>query len=406
MIRDYPMFILCVICGILMMFSSITNFISKRRKYALFSMAFIAMMLLISNKIAHICDGSDNVCVFAKISKFMVYALFLLIIYIFNMYLKDLFLHEGNTEVVPYRLKLVDFVVLAGELTLIISCYTDFYYSYNNNTYQRSNGFIVSYIFPLASMIIQLTAILNNNEKFRKRRLILLVMFIISPICMSMLQFFIHGVSLVTSTIVSMVILLYSFSILDASRVEKLVNAIDAKDPYTKGHSKRVAKYASLIAEKAGKTKEQCDEIYLIGLLHDVGKIEIPDEIINKTSALTEEELAVIKTHPLKGRKILDKISLSPGLSIGAKYHHERFDGKGYPEGLKGEEIPEIARIIAVADTYDAMASKRSYRDVLPQDVVRTEIMNGIATQFDPVFAKIMVELIDNDPEYHMRQQD
>ena len=184
-----------------------------------------------------------------------------------------------------------------------------------------------------------------------------------------------------------------------------LVEAIEAKDPYTKGHSKRVAQYAMKIAEKAGKNAEQIEEIFLVALLHDVGKIGIPDVIINKTTELTAYEEEVMKTHPIIGKEILDQISFYPNLSVGALYHHERYDGTGYPTGLKGEEIPEIARLIAVADTYDAMASKRCYRDVLPQNVVREEIEKGISTQFDPVFAKIMLELIDADSEYEMRQK-
>ena len=130
--------------------------------------------------------------------------------------------------------------------------------------------------------------------------------------------------------------------------------------------------------------------------MHDVGKIGIPGTIINKKGRLTDEEYEIIKTHPEKGGEILSKISLSPNLPIGAKYHHERYDDKGYPEGLKGEEIPEIARIIAVADTYDAMASKRSYRDGLPIEKIKSELKNGLGTQFDPEFAKVMLDLIDS----------
>lgn len=149
----------------------------------------------------------------------------------------------------------------------------------------------------------------------------------------------------------------------------------------------------------------ECKDIYFIALLHDVGKIGIPKEIINKPSKLTDEEYDVIKSHPVKGMQILSKITRFPDLTIGAHYHHERYDGKGYPEGLKGEDIPEIARIIAVADAYDAMSSKRSYRDVLPQEIVRNEIENGLGTQFDPRFGKIMLGLIDEDKEYNMREK-
>ncbi len=188
--------------------------------------------------------------------------------------------------------------------------------------------------------------------------------------------------------------------------VTALSEAVDAKDRYTSGHSKRVAEYARMIAARMGKTKEEQDEIYRAGLLHDVGKIRIPVEIINKTSKLTEEEYNIIKVHPVTGYHILKGISGNRPIAIAAKYHHERYDGKGYPNGLEGEKIPETARILGVADSYDAMTSNRSYRKALPQDVVRSEIVNGRGTQFDPQIADIMLEMIDEDKDYNMKQAD
>lgn len=186
--------------------------------------------------------------------------------------------------------------------------------------------------------------------------------------------------------------------------MKTLAATIDAKDKYTNGHSIRVAEYSRNIASRAGKTEKEQQDIYYMALLHDVGKIGIPDEIINKTSRLTDEEYNVIKTHSSIGADILKNISEIPNIGIGAHWHHERFDGKGYPDGLVGEAIPEVARIIGVADAYDAMTSKRSYRNVLSQEVVRDEIEKGKCTQFDPTFANIMLELIDEDKEYNMRE--
>ncbi len=187
---------------------------------------------------------------------------------------------------------------------------------------------------------------------------------------------------------------------------EALATAIDAKDEYTHGHSTRVADYSVKIARAVGKGEEECQQIYYAALLHDVGKIGVPDYIINKDGKLTDEEFAQIKLHPVHGNKILSRISESPYLSIGAHYHHERYDGRGYPTGLKGEDIPEIARIIAVADAYDAMTSKRSYRDPLPQQKVREEMYKGIGTQFDPRFARQMIAFIDVDLAYTMKESD
>ena len=184
-----------------------------------------------------------------------------------------------------------------------------------------------------------------------------------------------------------------------------LVNAVDAKDEYSHGHSIRVAEHSEKIARQLGKSEDEIYRIYYTALLHDAGKIGIADEIIKKNGKLTREEYEIIKQHPVIGNQILSSISEYPYLSIGAHFHHERYDGKGYPEGLKGEDIPEIARIISVADAYDAMTSNRSYRDALPQQIVREEIVKNAGTQFDPVIAKIMQHLIDLDVEYELKER-
>ena len=188
--------------------------------------------------------------------------------------------------------------------------------------------------------------------------------------------------------------------------VEALASAIDAKDVYTKDHSRRVAEYSREIASRYGYTGKKQEEIYVMALLHDVGKLGVPDYVINKPAKLTDEEFALIKAHPSLGADILGNIDSMPNLQKGARYHHERFGGGGYPEGISGKDIPEMARIIAVADAYDAMSSNRSYRKALPQDVVRSEIEKGKGTQFDPVFADIMLAMIDEDKDYTMREKD
>lgn len=185
--------------------------------------------------------------------------------------------------------------------------------------------------------------------------------------------------------------------------VTTLVNAVDAKDPYTNGHSNRVALYAREIAKLDGKSEAYQDRIYYIGIVHDIGKIGIPDSILEKPGRLTDEEFGVIKTHSVQGAEILSDTTEMPWIMTGAKWHHERYDGKGYPDGLAGEAIPEEARIIAVADAYDAMTSDRSYRSGMDQKKVRTIIEEGKGTQWDPHFADIMLEMIDHDKDYRMR---
>ena len=430
MLRENFMFAQIGVCLILMIFLFLTDSMSKRRKYSLFFMAISAILLLISDKIADDYNGiaSFTGIIITHIGKFFEYGLFLIIIYLFGQYLKDLFMVEGKLEDIPKRLKIADIIIFAALFFLILSQVTGLYYSFDNmNVYHRSKLNVLSYIFPLMALLTQLSVILNYHKKLRNQLLLPLLLFAITPFITSILHFIIPEIYLTGVSIVAMIVLLYSFSILDNNNLAKiahkkevdfllekqknikimisqttyaLVEAIDAKDKYTNGHSRRVAEYSVMIAKKLGKNEEECEEIRLIALLHDVGKIGIADAIISKTGKLTDEEFRIIKTHPTVGGEILSKIKISPNLAIGAKWHHERYDGKGYPDKLKGEEIPEIARIIAVADSYDAMASKRSYRDALPQSQIRSEFEKGIGTQFDPVFAKIMINIIDEDINY------
>ncbi len=185
-----------------------------------------------------------------------------------------------------------------------------------------------------------------------------------------------------------------------------LATTIDAKDRYTSGHSHRVAGYAVELARRMGKSEEEQQIVYYAGVLHDIGKIRVSEEVINKPGKLTEDEFEQIKIHTISGYHILRGIHEDDRVRYGAKYHHERYDGNGYPNGLKGQDIPEIARIIAVADSYDAMTSDRSYRSALPQGVVREEFLQGKGSQFDPEIADIMIQIIDEDKQYKFRQID
>jgi putative two-component system response regulator len=183
-----------------------------------------------------------------------------------------------------------------------------------------------------------------------------------------------------------------------------LAQAIDAKDHYTHGHSQRVAEYSAQISLLLGDDPQQVRLIYYMGLLHDIGKIGIPVKIINKPGKLTDEEYSIIKSHSAIGAEVLNPIRIRPELMIGARFHHEKFDGSGYPDKLTGKDIPRAARIIAVADAYDAMTSNRSYRGIIPQDVVKGEFEKGVGTQFDPRFAAIMLEIINEDVDYKLHE--
>lgn len=181
-----------------------------------------------------------------------------------------------------------------------------------------------------------------------------------------------------------------------------IANTIDAKDAYTNGHSRRVAAYSRELASRLGV--KDPETIYYIALLHDIGKIGIPDNILNKPDKLTPEEYKIIQRHPVIGGEILSGFTAVNGIVDGAMYHHERYDGKGYCKGLKGEEIPFFARIIGVADAYDAMSSARCYRPALSREKVISELQEGSSTQFDPAVAKVMLEMIDDGCADHLAE--
>lgn len=182
-------------------------------------------------------------------------------------------------------------------------------------------------------------------------------------------------------------------SILNES-LETFAHAIDAKDRDTNGHSIRVATYAREIAKRMDMSEEEQEKLYYVAMLHDIGKIGIPDSILKKPGKLTDDEVKVIRSHPSIGGEILQDFSAIEGVSEGARYHHERYDGKGYNEGLKGEEIPLFARIICVADSYDTMSSRRVYKENHDEEYILNELERCSGKQFDPEIVPYMIEMI------------
>ncbi|MBR6080612.1 MAG: HD-GYP domain-containing protein [Treponema sp.] len=430
------MLILIGICGIQALFVMLSKTLSRKRKCALFSLEMSAMLLLIFDRFAYIFRGDVSQLGFwmVRISNFLVFFFSITILYAFNSYHIDLVRNEGGVKNCPVTLRICKVLTFFGIVLLVVSQFTNLYYSFDeHNCYARGKWIALSYVCPIGMLLLQLIEVLRDFKRLRKLIVVPLLFFTILPVIATILQMFMYGISLTNIASCGMVIMIYIFSLIDlndtagkakAREIEllkeeqkkmgelfeqtatALANAIDAKDKYTHGHSMRVAEYSQRIARYAGRDEKFCSEVYFAGLLHDVGKIGVPVDIINKDGKLTDEEYAEIKKHPIIGRQILSSISRSPYLSIGANYHHERYDGRGYPDGLKGDDIPDIARIIAVADAYDAMTSKRSYRDPIPQHKVREEIVKGIGYQFDPEFAKIMLHLIDVDTEYQMKERE
>lgn len=189
--------------------------------------------------------------------------------------------------------------------------------------------------------------------------------------------------------------------------VKALANALDSRDAYTLYHSENVAKYAVKIAKKMNLSNETCEIIRLGGLLHDIGKIGIPEQILFKTSKLTDNEYALIKTHPVIGYNMIKHVSSfkENGILDIVLYHHERMDGKGYPKGLKGDGIPLVARIVAIADSFDAMTSKRIYRDQQNLEYAFQEILKNKGTQFDPEIADVFLSLFSEEDDFYDKKR-
>ncbi|MBR6034258.1 MAG: HD-GYP domain-containing protein [Clostridia bacterium] len=179
--------------------------------------------------------------------------------------------------------------------------------------------------------------------------------------------------------------------------IETLRQTVEAKDVYTRGHSDRVSAFSVLIGEKLGLSEEDLRILRIGGLFHDIGKIGVPDSILLKDSKLSDDEYSQIKNHPSIGAHILSNATIFADIIPIVKHHHEKYDGTGYPSKLKGEEIPFLARIAAVADTFDAMTSVRPYRTALPMDVVKSEFQRCAGTQFDPQIAKVFLDILENE---------
>ncbi len=422
-------------CAITALFAALMGNESKRRRFSLMLMEAYAAILLFADRFAYIYRGDTSTTGFymVRICNFIVYLMTLELLRAFNLYMADLLRSGGKLSVLPKRIKAVEILVTIGELILVISQFTGLYYTFDeNNLYQRSDLFVLCYVFPLIASLMQITLIVQYQKVISGLAFWSMLLFAGAPIVASIVQIFFYGISITNVTTVGMAILLFLFALIDMNATVKranditinylkeeqaaaqrlfdqtakaLVSSIDAKDRHAQGHSTRVAEYARKLAELKGLSQEDCDKVYYAGLLHDVGKVGIHEGIITKKGKLTSEEYALVKQHSALGAEILSSITEFPHLSVVARYHHERYDGTGYPEGLKGKEIPEFARIVAVADAYDAMTSSRSFREAMPQQHVREEIIKGAGTQFDPEYARYMQHLIDLDAEFTMREQ-
>lgn len=188
--------------------------------------------------------------------------------------------------------------------------------------------------------------------------------------------------------------------------IQTLRETVDAKDHYTRGHSDRVTEYSMLIANRLNLSEDELKTLHTGALFHDIGKIGVPDQILLKPGKLDDREYSEIKQHPLVGAHILATASIFSDIIPIVKHHHERYDGKGYPSQLKGEDIPYLARIVAVADTYDAMTSNRPYRDALTKEFVIEDIRKNLGTQFDPEIGKVFISILETEYDSLLKIQE
>ena len=427
------MLFLCGACSAVFFLLFITRFISETRRRAVILMELIAFFLLFFDRFAYIYAGdmSRTGYIMVRLSNFMVFFLTSASVMGFNIYLIDWLLHEGGLESPPNKLKIVQIEAIIGMLLSVISAFTGLYYFFDeNNLYHRGSGFLIAYIIPVICPIQQYTVIHKNRKVFSKMIYTSMKLYLFVPIICGIIQIFMYGLSLVNMSIIVVSIFLYIFIYLDVNNTvehahqleiegyreeqktmkrvydqtaKAVVKAVEKKDDFLKGQSERVAEYAERIAKLSGKDDSECDKVYYAALLHDVGLIGVPDNVIRNDKNPGKWDVEAMRQKPFIGREILSTITEYPFLSTGAYYSHERYNGTGYPEGLAGEDIPEIARIIAVADAYVTMTSKKRYRDARPEFIAREALVKGAGVEFDPVFAQYMVKIIDEDSSEEIR---
>ena len=390
-------------------------------------MELTALFLLWFDRQAYIYSGvaGSTAGFMVRLSNFMVFFLTPAVGLGLTLYIADWMRNEGGGIRVPLRLKICSSLAVIGMLMAVIAAFTDLYYYFDeNNKYHRGNWFIISYVIPVICQILVFSVLIPYRKIFTKIIFRTLFIYIMAPLFFGILQIFTYGISIVNISMVLVSILLYICTYLDInntvseaheiqiqnflgrqSQMYKIfdqtamafVSAAEKKDEYARGTAVRTAEYAKKIAEQAGKGQEDCIKIYYAALLNDIGLIGIPDEILKNNSDLKKREMDIMQQKPLIGYEILSKITEFPFLSQVARSCHEKYNGTGYPDGLKGKDIPEVARIVAVAGTYVAMTSRKRYRDAKPSFLAREVFVEGAGEEFDPVFADIMVKIIDSE---------
>lgn len=424
----YIMLAMSITCIIFVILLLITKSMDKKSKMVLILSELSSAILLTFERFAYYYRGDESGIgyVMVRVSNFIVFLMILVITILFNMYLAWR-IDDKDTGNKPKRFMIVAVIAVIGMFLLIISQFTNMYYYFDEtNTYHRGPLFIVCYLIPVICLVIQMTIVIQYRKRFSKHIRAAFFFYVVLPAIATVVQFFITGISFTNMSIALAVLTLYLFAYLDLNdelemahkkemgelkeernSMQRLfdqtatafVMAIEKKDETIQGHSEKVAEVAKKIAETYGKNEEESVKVYYAALLHDIGVVELPDRLIGKSEGLTDEDRKIIRKKPIDSAQILSNIKEFPYLKEAVMYHKERYDGSGYPNGLKGEDIPWISRVIAVADAYASMSSKLRDTIALPYQKVREEFIEGSGTKYDPELADIMISLIDEEYE-------
>ncbi|MBO4882000.1 MAG: HD domain-containing protein [Lachnospiraceae bacterium] len=424
------------ICGMTAVLLIFSNSLSRKRKWILILMEVTAMFLLVFDRSTYIYAGDTSTAAYymSRISTFLVFFLTPMIVLNLNLYIADLIENEGGSKSLPFRIPCVNYATVLGMILVAIYHFNGFYYYFDeNNIYHRGPGFVFCYAVPVVCSIIQYTVIREYKDVFSRHIYRSLVHYILFPIVAGLIQMFIVGISLANMAISIASFILYIFTYIDINdKVERtftdemaelikenrsskklldqtslaMMDAVDSRDRYTKGRSALVADYSKKIAELSGKSEKECNEIYYAALFHNIGQIYVPDALLAKSGRLSEDEEKTVRESRLNGSRLLGSVSENPKLATAANYSTERYDGSGYPEGLKGEDIPEVARIIAVAETYVDLTSTTKEHNPIPEQIVREEFIKNAGIIYDPAFARDMVSIIDSEKGTGTHQQD
>ena len=325
----------------------------------------------------------------------------------------------------------INVVAITYMIVLFINLFTGIVFDFKEHYYNKGIFYRLTLVVSLITMFDVGIVFILNHKSINPTKLLLNSSYIVFPIIFVCIQVFFPSY-LFTNFCMSLIIFVMIFTLdtpdyyeleylrknletevdqqtkqiiarekqielMSVEMVQALAEAIDEKDEYTKGHSVRVAQYSVLIGKDVGLSEDKLKYLHVAALLHDIGKIGVPDSVLQKPSSLTKEEFDIIKQHTTNGGKILHNVTSLPYVEDVALHHHERYDGKGYPDQLADSEIPYFARIVAIADAYDAMSTKRVYRSELPREVIRQQLIQGRGTQFDPDLLDVFLNLFESD---------